>query len=540
MKIHSPVTLILIFVALDIIFAQLDLFNDQESAFSNQEYNDFYEEDFVFEGNSIRENRVLFTPDALFFNQSSVCIPVISEFTISNTFEVDLVIYGISSSDTQFHPILSVPYYIQPNSEIRIQTLFLPYFPRVSTSVFTLNTSLGEYRDDVSGKGIANPYGVHPYLNNRAFVGVPWQDQSIVVFNPHDHKLNILEVFTSEDFLTLKGRPLLNSEKSATITSHLDDSSVSSKTLWTIDSNSSKEVISFTLMTKLRVGSYEGFIHLRTDVDKMIIPVKMDLSSGGLSLTVSDLSFGVFTRKFEKRVVEVSFWNYGGENVLITNIIPLQQDNRLVVEILPNPLVPAVQSSPTKVANLVFTAKNNDRIYGKLLVTTNDTNSVYAAFEVTYQGFILQGKLYISPANTTFSIQSTRPNEIATVSKHIYLSNRYNTAVRVNSVFVATCSEFLSINSTQIVTTVAESFRAFSPLTVGLDQQSFLSRKEATPKTCWLEVVTNITSHRVPIHIISGKLELESSDAVSVTTYLVISFGNGMIILHGFLDCQRH
>jgi hypothetical protein len=107
-----------------------------------------------------------------------------------------------------------------------------------------------------------------------------------------------------------------------------------------------------------------------------------------------------------------------------------------------------------------------------------------------------------------------------TISKHIYLSNRYNTAVRVNDVSVASCSEFLRLNSTQIEATVAESFRAFSPLMVELDQGSFLMRKEATPKTCWLEVVTNITSHRVPIHIISGKLNLESSDVVSSLSVL--------------------
>ena len=66
---------------------------------------------------------------------------------------------------------------------------------------------------------------------------------------------------------------------------------------------------------------------------------------------------------------------------------------------------------------------------------------------------------------------------------------------------------------------VAQSLQHWSPIKVDLQTHKLLRASAADssllPFTCWLELWTNVSSHRIPLHIISGLLDLSVLNAVS-------------------------
>jgi hypothetical protein len=66
---------------------------------------------------------------------------------------------------------------------------------------------------------------------------------------------------------------------------------------------------------------------------------------------------------------------------------------------------------------------------------------------------------------------------------------------------------------------VAQSLQPWPPIKVDLQTHKLLrastTDSSLLPFTCWLELWTNVSSHRIPLHIISGLLDLSVLNAVS-------------------------
>jgi hypothetical protein len=563
----------------------------EDTVFSSFDYSDFYEDET--EPEDPLPFTISFQPERLNFKDSPLCIASVAEFTIVNSGKFSVEILSISSTDSQFHPLFFRKEHLLPNTSFSVQAFFLPYFERTFKSSFLINNSLGEQLVySVEGNGIPNPFRVKPFLHNRALAGSAFPFYPITLFNPYNEPLQILEVFTSESFLSLNeiefnsttsflstnqnASSLSSSSSSSALSSNLSSASLSRLT-WVIEPFTSRAVISFTIVTKMLAGFYRGFIHIHTNKEKMIVPVEIELLSGGLSLYPSHLSpvenqlsndypvsppgkmslpvvdFGLFTRKNEKISVDLSFWNYGLDSVRVLSVTTLQHDSRLKIDLQSDfpmksnsenlNVVPSALSSsalvsvdgPTKVAVLTFTAKTFDRIDGRLLITTNDSNPALAAFEVVYTGTLLQGRVTVNPANTTIflspsllipdsndlmgllssSSKRSRKQDSAkrnVISRVLIFTNRYNMPVTIHSAIPASCSEFIRMNSSLLDHSVVDSFRSFPPLFVEIDISQFRgnNEKEAVfPKTCWLEVLTNVSSQRFPVHFITGQLRVE-------------------------------
>jgi hypothetical protein len=538
------------------------------TVFSSFDYSDFYEEQT--EAEELSSFDLSFFPDRLNFNDSPLCIASVSEFTIVNSGKVSVEILSISSSDSQFHPLFFRKELLHPNTSLSVQAFFLPYFEQPFKSTFFINNSLGDQLIySVEGKGVPNPFRVKPFLSNRALVGSSFPFYPITLFNPYKEPLQILEVFTSESFLSLNEIEFSSassnssnhdafffSPSSSTVSSNMSSSSLSRLT-WVIEPFTSRDIISIAIVTKMLAGFYRGFIHIHTNKEKMIIPVEIELLSGGLSLyppgsrigensllppresSQQLIDFGLFTRRNEKISVDLAFWNYGLHSIHVLSVTSLQDDSRLTIDFDSIVVPSAVSSSsygPTKVATLSFTAKSFDRIDGRLFITTNDSNAALAVFEVHYSGTFLQGRLTVSASNTTIflspSLLMTDNNDLSRllsssslkksrkqdspnrniISRSVIFTNGYNTPVAIRSSVAASCSDFIRVNSSLLDSSIAESFHTFLPLFLEIDISQFKGNKAKEvvfPKTCWLEIITNVSSQRFPIHFITGQLKVE-------------------------------
>jgi hypothetical protein len=475
-----------------------------DTSFSNFDYySDAYEQEVE------NDTLDLFPFPSLVFPNTSLCLPSLGEFYIVNRGLSDVEIYSIQSTNAQFYPLLQSKI-ISGNSNLTVKSVFLPFNTTFITSVFQINSSVGNYLYQVKGYGTENLYGVRPYLNNKVYVGNPSMEFPIVIRNPFNESLQILEVFTTDNFIALKGRTWNESVKP------LD--STTNKNNWLLEGFSSREVISFSLLTRMPAGFYRGFIHLHTNKDKIIIPVEMDLHNGGITPLNRDLKFGTFTKKNEKKSVDLLFWNFGTSPIKVQSITALYPESRLIIDMEPSTIVSPSPTRSAKVATLNFITKTMDRITGRLLITTNDSNSAYAAFELTYSGIVLTGKIAFSVANTTFYIspmQPHSPDDPANIyQRSIWFSNRFNLPVEVYSAYLTSCMEFLTVNASLMENSIVESFHSFPPLILTLSRFQFRMKQESLPRTCWIEIASNVTLQRIPIHLISGRLELEAFEAV--------------------------
>lgn len=150
---------------------------------------------------------IVFRPAVLTYTNSPVCIPSVAEFLIDNTQDHDIQLYAVISDNTQFHPVLFQPQTLPSQHSLTVQLLFLPYYVESTNSTLTVSSSEGETYYTVRGSAVGNAYQLHPFVGNRIPSGVAYE-QPLVIYNPFADVLFIREVFTTEDFLTLRGAPI--------------------------------------------------------------------------------------------------------------------------------------------------------------------------------------------------------------------------------------------------------------------------------------------------------------------------------------------
>jgi hypothetical protein len=229
------------------------------------------------------------------------------------------------------------------------------------------------------------------------------------------------------------------------------------------------------------------------------------------------------------------------------------------------------------IANLTISANIPGKLEGIVRMMTNHTKKEFQSVSIGFSAVIVKGKIdyvtkdmmYFFPHFTTSSSIST--NVVAATNSQtnaptvnyqaqeevhsISLINSYNVPLMLLNVFLTNCREYFTLstnvggssgNGNSILGTIAypmEVWPSFSltltsagiqqilmtgamnalntprnkPPTTGLGNNGFADFP--LPKTCWLEVSTNITSQRIPLYIMDGRYEVELFDGVSIFTH---------------------
>lgn len=171
------------------------------------------------------------------------------------------------------------------------------------TSVL-LSTSHGELSLNVTTNNVVNALRTRPLMDGEVAVGVPYV-QPIRVYNPFDVPLRVLEVYTSNDILSLEPFP---DAVMATTEAARDDnksgrvSHSASQTIdadaWIVQPRTFKTVMALRTSSN-QVGIIQGYVHVRTNVTEAnaVISVKVSISDApGLYYGPGDsVDFGTLT-----------------------------------------------------------------------------------------------------------------------------------------------------------------------------------------------------------------------------------------------------
>jgi hypothetical protein len=422
-----------------------------------------------------------------------------------------------------------------------IQLLFLPYHIRSVNATVTIVTSVGDFTYNLVGVSTSNPYGLRPFIGNRIISGVPLE-VPIVMRNPHADPLRIREIFTTEEFLSLhsgskggsgsgtrgtgnggsgddeEGGVRGGAGSSAVVQKDGESSivpSVREADQWLIEPGVEKEVISLS-MSSSSPGHYFGYVHIKTDADKIVIPVDLLVLEGGLLPVDSVLDFGILTSSNAQKTIDFRVVNSGSSDISILEIVPTNPDTQLRIDMGQSRVKAGEQAI---IASLTYTGSKVGKFQNKLLVMTNHSNAAYASFEASYEVSVLRGGIGLMFNDSVFYLPVWNRTSLAASQlelaedgkagyevRKLVLTNYFSAPLTLQGVAADTCNEAITVTAMPEIL-IANKMDRWGPVTLVYNLSNAIhisSSKEGLPFTCWLELWTNISSHRIPLHIMDG------------------------------------
>ncbi|RYG68633.1 hypothetical protein EON64_04760 [archaeon] len=522
-----------------------------DSAFSYVDGNDFYEDEGLEESISILYDRgIIFSPRELVYDESPVCIPSVSEFTISNILDYSVDIIAVASRDPQFHPILFQPQTLGPESNLTVQILYLPQLMQVTASELVVETSEGNLYYQVEGRAAQNPYHISPVVGYTMVLGSRSLEVPIRMFNPHDSMLHIMEVFTTEDFITLSNSP--SSSSSFFPTSSPSSSSPSSSTsanasidmVWSLQPGREEQVMVLNINSVQHPGRQRGFVHIRTDFDKIVIPIEVTFVPGGLRPIDSTLDFGILSSERESRTMEMRIANDGSEDVKILDI-SIQGEGEGLTAVFNEELTIFANRPFTTVATVVYKAETVrvGRHGGKIVMRTNSSQQPSSLLEVPFAATVLYGGVGYDKESVVFYLNLASMHGFVEQHAKQFLPENYSiddesvciasernisflsyfpSTVTLQSVQQLNCQNMIKLAHLPVEAAVRP-LESWGPVTLAFCVDKLLYRlyaKKEPSRVCWLDVSSNVSSHRIPIYLQEGRLEVELIDAVSILVSL--------------------
>lgn len=504
-----------------------------------------------------------FQPAVLSYVDSPVCIPTVSEFVISNAFDYDVQLYSVVSDNTQFHPVMFQPQVLPSHHSLSVQLLFLPYFVEQSNATLTFSSSVGDIQYTVRGSAVKNDYLIHPFVGHRLPAGVVYE-QPIVIYNPFAEVLHIREVFTTEEFMSLRGAGMgggggadgddAQFEEQTSFGS--DSSSAQQAKMWEIEPFTSKEVIRLSISSRT-TGDYQGYVHVKTNKNDMVIPVELLVIEGGLSLIPEIIDFGVIPTPDLSRYVDIYIVNSGSADVEIMDVVPVEPDPLLTISPTGEGFPLLVAGEKTLAFRVVLQGHTAGLVDNTLLVMTNHPNPALATIETPYRGSIMHGGLgfdnelsyFFLPVNNRSSVDPLLKNAGEAHLRAFPLTNFFNSDISIEAVSASSCKDMIAVSVDSDMTepvalddfadatshpgglqfsatrNVIRSNDAWDEIRLVFDAENVLDTflwnvgknpLYTLPFQCNLEIWTNISTHKIPLYIFDGAVEVTFYDAAVV------------------------
>jgi Transmembrane protein 131-like N-terminal len=417
-----------------------------------------------------------FPSDFIEFVNCPVLIPKQKLFTITNIYDREVHINSVTSDSSNFHTVMFQPALLLPLQAMNIQILFLPYYTETVHSILQINTSEGDIQYHAKGRALPNPYKLHPYLGQRVQHGSVPYEHSVVIFNPHDEALYIQEIFTTDDFLSLKGGPTTDFDETGEMINHNSTSVVSSQ-LWTIDPGFEKEIVVLS-MAASTTGTFSGYVHIRTSRDSILLPVELQVldNINPLRAREDSIDFGILTGSGQKSFADLWLQNTGSTDLKILDIGIERPDSLLKIIPMARTVV-AEEGTEFLVAQLVYTAnvitdhkeKSVPKGKNSILVYTDNLDPVNSVLEVPFQVSVLLGGIVLDDVRKEGEMQSafilphleedlvnvkptrgkskSKTAEKKGTTKEFYLTNSFPLPIRLLTVSTVSCSDIFSLSA---------------------------------------------------------------------------------------------
>jgi hypothetical protein len=396
-----------------------------------------------------QKSQVTIEPPSLEYKSRPLCIPAVETAELINGADTELSVYSVTTDNVHFHPSLFKASTLPPGGRLTISIVFLPRTIGHVEGTLVIQTSVGGFLYQINAQGVANPYRLHPFLTAKLPTGQTYSPP-IQVYNPHETTLQIKEVYTSEGFLHLN----------LPQTSVGGDTNARTNGLWEVPSRQTKTVINVAFSSD-NPGKYQGYVHVKTNYDTMIIPLEVGGSpsrarrrlapraasaagppqcppaptpcphpppffrgtapslaslsraphraphraqiiviKGGIHRMPDEFDFGTLVSATDRVTLPLTLLNSAEWPVMVTDMYPLSPDPLLSLGFLKGTLL--LPNVHTKVADVTYTGQEQGYFSGTVVARTNDSNPANTYIELTYAASVLHGELVWEP-NTTFA-----------------------------------------------------------------------------------------------------------------------------------------
>jgi len=451
----------------------------------------------AFSGSSAISPNVSIEPPYLVWSDQPLCSPSAASIIVTSIEpHKELLILSLSTDNIQFYPSNFRQTALAPGESTRIFIVYLPRTLGTTDGTMIVQTSAGGFLVHMRGFGAMSPYHITPLLGAKVPAGAAYS-YGLRLHNPYGVTLNVVEVYTNEDFLWLS---LPDSE----------DASLEPKAvLWEIPPHESTSIVNVAFFSP-NPGKFRGLVHVKTEAGTLIMPVDVHAIKGGIYRYPEELGFDTLTKTNEKSARRLSLVNSGTLPILVEEVYMPVADTAITIDFqAPVLLLPNIN---TEVATITYNAKggqDQQRVSGKVMLRTNDTNPLNGRLEVPYAGRLLLGEIQYNFLNATFACSSVGTDPT---------SARYpdGKTLRLSHTF----PQPVMFYSARASDSAFEILDFPSGLTVAPDEEGPVFRikykpvvrEESCPHKAFIILDSNVTEHFVPLHVYPGTLSVAPCD----------------------------
>jgi hypothetical protein len=496
----------------------------------NHEFSlDFYIDEMEPTKNDTDSMVLVFNVDVSGLIDCPTLVPTTVKCIIENHHNFDVDIFSILSD--HLHSSFYFPTTIESNGTMIIQLTYLPSIQENLCTELQFVTSLGHHKQYVCLNSVMNVYKLFSFDSFQFIQGITDFEQKITLFNPHSEDLYIKEVYTSESFLSLIDTHMKDAgSECVKDVDNLNSVPCCSDRLWVVEPGCFKSIISVTVSPTLDVGRHRGFVHIFTDQVNFILPIDIEVLSGGIYSQPNLICFGSVTSLSVEKFVEVGLHNTGEEVVEILNISLKFHDLNLQVSVFDNTLLYPNQFE-TRVATVLYKPSVSGYYTNVLVIQTNHSTPLMKFIYIPCNVTVLLGGVGHEERDLIFvthqlnsscaknetelsDVGGFLPLSVSSTQREISFISFFDSPVYFQNVLVSTCGDIFSVEQILHCNTekVLNSFEKWHPVTIDFNQQLvdfYVSQfNNFLPKTCWIEVFTNVSSHRIPVRVIDGVVGL--------------------------------
>ena len=200
----------------------------------------------------------------------------------------DAVDEGMHFLTSTFEPVT-----LHPGNSTTLQVILLPRAIGAIEGTLMVESSTGFVISyPLLAEGVGNPYNLQPVVA-RLPVGASLT-RSITLYNPHRDVLHVKELFTTDRFLhlSLPDPPQQHGTRLADAAAAGSDASVGDDVdVWKIPPHSHSDIITVKFQSH-KAGKYDGYVHVKTSHNDMVLPVVISVLRGGLLSSPMSLDMG--------------------------------------------------------------------------------------------------------------------------------------------------------------------------------------------------------------------------------------------------------
>ena len=491
--------------------------------------------------------------DPPYFDYGShyTCISVSHDFEMTSLSQDNhtepVKIYSVTISSLHFHVSNFGPTVLAPNGTKTFKIMFLPYVEGPVAAVVVVQTSIGGFLVRLAGEGVDNPYGVVGFTSVRVPMGIAY-NPAVQVYNPFAETLLIKEIFTTEGFLHLTLPDFVHDVDKVEEVNAVSTSA----SIWQVRPREIKDVIELSFRSHTP-GPYRGFLHIKTNLDNLVVPIDIVVLQGGIHAMPEQLHFGA-TVPGEVHTIPVTLLNSDRVPVAILDVSTRNTDDAISVAYRSGFVLPP-QKSMSGAINVSLGRRSwqagaggggggfpEGERSGFIVIRTNQTGN--AITKIPYSALFLRGSIGFDPEQFKFPLfaqaavaatAAAQPEDSASKAVGETTTTNSNddnaTMAKTGTVGVSSSqSQPLFTNRTiELVNnfgipltmqsiTLPDSHFGVNGLRVGSVAHPgeawpafslhFMSRPRRLMYNTTLILHTNVTLHRIPIQVYHGLLDI--------------------------------